>query len=276
MPVRAAPCALSLPRALPPLRMASKVIKDKGAAPDAFELEVGQALADLEANSADLKAELRELYIVSAKEVDVSGRKAVVLFVPFRLLKLTHKIQSRLVRELEKKFSGKNVVIIAQRRIQRQEAKSGRTLKQKRPQSRTLTAVHDAILEDLVHPTEIVGKHIRYRADGSKLLKMWARAREQAGCCRPHACLPSCAALGLTELPPAAPPSPSPAQLPRPKGDVQRGVQARHLPQRLQEAHRQGGELRVPGGQLSALAGLRATMLGMSLRADERRPFGSS
>ena len=34
-----------------------------------------QALCDLEANSNDLKAELRELYIVSAKEVDVTGRK---------------------------------------------------------------------------------------------------------------------------------------------------------------------------------------------------------
>ena len=59
-----------------------------------------QALCDLEANSNDLKAELRELYIVSAKEVDVTGRKAVVIFVPFKLLKIVHKIQSRLVREV--------------------------------------------------------------------------------------------------------------------------------------------------------------------------------
>ena len=78
-----------------------------------------QALCDLEANSNDLKAELRELYIVSAKEVDVTGRKAVVIFVPFKLLKVVHKIQSRLVRELEKKFSGKHVVLIGQRRIMR-------------------------------------------------------------------------------------------------------------------------------------------------------------
>ena len=59
-----------------------------------------QALCDLEANSNDLKAELRELYITSAKEVDVTGRKAVVIFVPFKLLKVVHKIQSRLVREV--------------------------------------------------------------------------------------------------------------------------------------------------------------------------------
>ena len=29
-----------------------------------------------------------------------SGRKAVVIFVPFKLLKIVHKIQSRLVREV--------------------------------------------------------------------------------------------------------------------------------------------------------------------------------
>lgn len=38
--------------------------------------------------------------------------------------------------------------------------------------SRTLTSVHDAILEDLVFPSEIVGKRIRIKLDGSKLIKV--------------------------------------------------------------------------------------------------------
>ena len=58
--------------------------------------------------------------------------------VPYRLLKNFHKIQQRLVRELEKKFSGKDVVIIANRRIMRPPT-SGRS--NARPRSRTLTAV---------------------------------------------------------------------------------------------------------------------------------------
>merc|ERR1711965_529485 len=80
-----------------------KIIKEKGVDPEPFEIDVAQAICDLEANSNDLKAELRELYIVSAREVDVTGRKAVVIFVPFKLLKVVHKIQSRLVREVRQR-----------------------------------------------------------------------------------------------------------------------------------------------------------------------------
>ena len=60
--------------------------------------------------------------------------------VPYRLLKQFHKIQQRLVRELEKKFSGKDVVIVANRRIMPPQA----GLRTNRPRSRTLTAVRCA------------------------------------------------------------------------------------------------------------------------------------
>merc|ERR1712071_686072 len=115
-------------------------------------------MGDLEINS-DLKASLRELHITAAKEVDCSGgKKAIVIFVPVPQLKQFQKIQTRLVRELEKKFSGKHVVFIAQRRILAKPTRKANKLKQKRPRSRTLQAVHTAILDDLVYPAEIVGK----------------------------------------------------------------------------------------------------------------------
>ncbi|BGO94842.1 ribosomal protein S7A [Rhodotorula toruloides] len=142
-------------------------------APDATETLVAQALLDLENNVPDLKAELRPLQISAAREVDVKGgKKAIVVFVPVPQLKAFHKIQGRLTRELEKKFSDRHVVFIAQRRMMRKPTRGSRQ-KQQRPRSRTLKAVHDAILEDLVFPTEITGKRTRQAVDGSKTIKVF-------------------------------------------------------------------------------------------------------
>ena len=110
-----------------------------------------------------------------------------MIHVPFRLLKAFHKVQIRLVRELEKKFSGKDVVIVANRRILPKPT-TGSSIA--RPRSRTLTAVHAALLEDLVFPTEIVGKRTRYRTDGSKLLKVFLDPKDRCvegapGCALP-------------------------------------------------------------------------------------------
>jgi Ribosomal protein S7e. len=72
------------------------------AEPDEFEASVAQELLNLEMTS-DLKSSLRDLYITAAKEVDCSGgRKAIILYVPFKLLKSFNKIHQRIVRELEK------------------------------------------------------------------------------------------------------------------------------------------------------------------------------
>jgi len=159
--------------------MNSKIQKFKKRTPDEFELSVAAALHELETNVSELKADLRLLHITAAKEVEtVGGKKAVVIFVPVPNLKGFHKIQTRLVRELEKKFSGKHVVFVAQRRILRKPSPK-RSLKQPRPASRTLTAVHNAILEDLVYPTEIVGKRTRVKVDGGKVIKIFLDSKDK-------------------------------------------------------------------------------------------------
>ncbi|XP_004512944.1 small ribosomal subunit protein eS7z-like [Cicer arietinum] len=154
-----------------------KISKDKGAEPTEFEETVAQALFDLENTNNELKSELKDLYINAAVQIDVSAnRKAVVAFTPFRLWKGFNKIHARLVRELEKKFSGKDVILIATRRTLRPPKKGSAA---QRPRTRTLTAVHEAMLEDIVLPAEIVGKRTRYRTDGTKIMKVYLDPKER-------------------------------------------------------------------------------------------------
>merc|ERR1711890_100837 len=158
--------------------MFAKIMKPGNEEMDELEKSVSEALLELEVNS-DLKSQLRELYITSAKEMDVDKRKCIIIFVPVPLLRAFQKIQVRLVRELEKKFSGKHVIIVGQRRILPKPTRKTRNQKQMRPRSRTLTAVHDSILEDLCFPSEIVGKRIRVKLDASRLIKVVLEKAQQ-------------------------------------------------------------------------------------------------
>ncbi|KAF8064766.1 hypothetical protein N665_1169s0024 [Sinapis alba] len=155
----------------------NKIKKDKNAATTECDELVAQALFDLENTNQELKSELKDLYINQAVNMDISGnRKAVVIYVPFRLRKAFRKIHPRLVRELEKKFSGKDVIFVATRRIMRPPKKGAAV---QRPRNRTLTSVHEAVLEDVAYPAEIVGKRTRYRLDGSKIMKVYLDTKER-------------------------------------------------------------------------------------------------
>merc|ERR1712061_979810 len=74
------------------------------------------------------------------------------------------------IRELEKKFSKRHGVFVANRTIlDKNFRRKGLKV---RPRTRTLTAVHESIMEDIVGPTEIFGKRTRISVDGSKLMKI--------------------------------------------------------------------------------------------------------
>merc|ERR1719160_2364549 len=99
-----------------------------------------------------------------------AGKKVVIIHAPFRVWKHVCKIQGRLIRELEKKMPNSHVVFVAQRTILDKNFR--RKGFQVRPRSRTLTDVHESILEDVVGPTEIVGRRTRIGVDGSKRMKI--------------------------------------------------------------------------------------------------------
>jgi len=157
-----------------------KIRKQVGQAITPLEDDVAKAIFDLETNSNELKADLKELNIAAVHEIETQAKKrALVIFVPYVQIKSFHRIQQRLVRELEKKFSGKHIVIIAQRRLIRKPRRDNKVKQQKRPYSRTVAAVQSAILDDLVYPSEIIGKRTRYRLDGSILYKVQLDRKDQ-------------------------------------------------------------------------------------------------
>ncbi|CEM24409.1 unnamed protein product [Vitrella brassicaformis CCMP3155] len=148
-----------------------KIAKAKGDAPPTeLEEEVAKALFDIEVSqTSEIKADLHDIQITSAKEVEVKpGRTAIIIFFPYRVWKNVKRIQSRLIHELEKKFGRRHVVLVAQRTMMKRATKGMKI----RPRSRTLTAVHQALLEDVVGPTEIVGKRTRIKAEGGTIIKV--------------------------------------------------------------------------------------------------------
>src|SRR4051794_18731422 len=86
--------------------------------PTLIDISVAKALFELQASAqSELSAELQVLQIYGAREVDLgSGRKAVAVIIPVPQLKSWRRIQSRVTRELEKKFSDQAVVLIGMRR----------------------------------------------------------------------------------------------------------------------------------------------------------------
>ena len=157
----------------------SKIVKRSCESPSDLELEVAKALFDIEVSpSCDFKAELKDIVVSAAQEVEVkAGRKAIIVHFPYKSWRVVAKIHGRLIRELEKKLSKKHVVLTADRTmINKNFRRQGIEV---RPRSRTLTSIHESILDDIVAPHQIGGKRVKMSADSTKMLKVVLDVKEK-------------------------------------------------------------------------------------------------
>ena len=161
------------------IQPSAKLLTPLGQQATDLEINLAQALIDLEQNLPELKPILRPLQIVSAKTIQLKHKKALLIHIPVSQIQQYHKVQSRLMRELEKKFNDYDVLFVAYRRILPKEGKNSRQ-KQARPRSRTLTSVHNALLEELVFPNHITGKRVQHKVDGRKIIKVILDSKAQA------------------------------------------------------------------------------------------------
>ena len=156
------------------------ILKPEGVKPTDFEVAVANEIAEIAKKTKDLAEPLKTFKMTAAKEVDVEGdKKAIIVFVPYKLFKAFRMIQTRLTTELEKKFEGRPVVFIAQRTILAKNYRSAHKFQGKRPHAYTLTAVHNAIIDDLVYPCECVGKHTHISCTNGNYIKVFLGAQGQ-------------------------------------------------------------------------------------------------
>eukprot|EP01015_Nassula_variabilis_P015937 TRINITY_DN23_c0_g1_i2.p1 TRINITY_DN23_c0_g1~~TRINITY_DN23_c0_g1_i2.p1 ORF type:complete len:245 (-),score=90.57 TRINITY_DN23_c0_g1_i2:89-823(-) len=154
----------------------------KGREATQIENEVGKALREIENASAEFRDGLKNVVVNRVREVEITRgdkdrKKCLLVYVPFPVLNNVQNLQRKLQPELEKKLKNQTVLIVGSRRIMSKWIKANRS--QKRPRSRTLTSVYDALLDDLIHPASVIGRRIRYRTDGSSFQKIYVDANDR-------------------------------------------------------------------------------------------------
>merc|ERR1712134_49233 len=121
------------------------------------------------------REDFKNIYIAGATEFQINqlgkrDKRVVLIYVPYPSLKSAQKLHFKIVNEIQKRKSIQ-AFITAKRTILSRWIKAHHS--QKRPRSRTLTSVFDAILDDLVVPGNVTARRIRHKLNGKLLYKIW-------------------------------------------------------------------------------------------------------
>lgn len=153
--------------------------KKQGKAPTDFEAEVSRTLKGV-SRVEELGEALSKIFITDAFEFSQQYKgsqvRAVVLSVHYRSMAAVQSVYEKLVAELEKRFNRPVVVLYTRTILPKYYKEKGQ---QKRPRSRTLTAVHEAYLQDILYPHIHIGKRTRMRVNGSRLIKIFLDPKDR-------------------------------------------------------------------------------------------------
>merc|ERR1712060_599743 len=177
-----------------------------------LEEEIAKTLQAFETSSQDLQQHLKFVYFNSAEEVefeqaDGQTAKYILVRIPYRSLNYFKKVGPKVIENLEAKFKWP-IIVIANRTIQSKRAKTHAS--QMRPRSRTLKAVHQAILNDIVCPSSITGRSVRVASDARNVERVFLDPLDKSLVESKIDCM----ATPMPSLPPTRSTSNSPSQLP--------------------------------------------------------------
>jgi small subunit ribosomal protein S7e len=143
----------------------SKILKKKDEKPTDLDEEVSKQLSALESKG---EVSLKGIFINSTESVEYKREDGTMgtyrlVRIPHRSLERFVKVRSAVVEHCEA-VANCPCIFVANRTIISKRAIHHAS--QMRPRSRTLKAVHLAILNDIVAPSSVVGRRVRCTLDG--------------------------------------------------------------------------------------------------------------
>ena len=135
-----------------------------------IQKNVSNELEKIKDTEKEHKAELESIKIEHANEVQMNDdQKCYLIQISTQNLAGFKKVHSLLIKKFEEHLS-ENVILIPKRK--RINGKEYRTyISKKVPRDKTLTAVFDGYLDDILFPATIVGKRVRYPVGKTRTYK---------------------------------------------------------------------------------------------------------
>ena len=135
------------------------------------EKNVSTLLEKIKDSEKDHKSEVESIKFEHANQVDMGeGQKCYLVQISTSNLAGFKKVHSSLTKKLEDNLSDSVILIPAKKRVNGKEFRT--YVSKKVPRDRTLTAVFDGYLDDILFPATIVGKRIRYPTGKTRIYKV--------------------------------------------------------------------------------------------------------
>ena len=132
---------------------------------------VSTAFEKIKDSEKEHKTDLEPIKIEHSNEVQMSDdQKCYLIQISTTNLAGFKKVHSLLTKKLEESLSNPVILIPAKKRVNGKEYRV--YVSKKVPRDRTLTAVFDGYLDDILYPATIVGKRIRYPTGKTRTFKV--------------------------------------------------------------------------------------------------------
>ena len=149
----------------------SKKEGPKKVAVSEIQKNVSNELEKIKDSEKEHKAELESLKIEHANEVQMDDdQKCFLIQISTQNLAGFKKVHSLLTKKLEEHLSNTVVIIPARKRVNGKEYRN--YISKKVPRDRTLSAVFDGYLDDILYPATIIGKRVRYPVGKTRTFKV--------------------------------------------------------------------------------------------------------